>query len=234
MDRPHPPSGALGTPHTHAPQVIIMPQERAVMLRDTASGAYSTAAFVVGRTNAEWPVHSVFAVAVAVITSFMFGLQTERLGVFVLVVVLTTNCGAALLTLIGALSSSMAMGNGLSTLVLVLASLFNSFYVSRENTPVVYRWLFDVSFPALGVRAAAINEIDGLRYTCTADETAAGCTGRGEDLLAAAGIDPTASVWHMCGILFLETVIFRILSYFAMHFMYTGQSFRQRLRALLW
>lgn len=97
--------------------------------------------------------------------------------------------------------------------------------------PAVYRWLFDVSFPAFGVRSAAFNELSGFTYTCSPDEAAAGCTGRGDDLLAAMGVSHV-DLWRMCGLLFLETIIFRVLAFLAMHFMYTGQTFRQRLRTL--
>ena len=96
---------------------------------------------------------------------------------------------------------------------------------------VVYRWLFDVSFPAFGVRAALVNELTGLTYTCTPEEAAAGCSGSGDELLRALGFGGT-DVWRMCGLLLLETLIFRVLAFLAMHFMYTGQTFKARLRTL--
>ena len=215
-------------------QVILLPQERAVMLRDSESGAYSTGAFYWGRTAAEFPLHTLFAVFTAIITNYMFGLRSDarHVGVYILIVVLVTNAGAALLTLVGALSSSMAMGNGLATLVITFASLFNGFFINPANLHVVYRWIADVSFPAFGVRAATTNELSGLAFTCTAEEqAAAGCTGSGDDLLSSLGF-AGSDVWALCGYLLAEIAVMRVVAFFALHFLYTGQSFQQRLRAL--
>jgi ATP-binding cassette subfamily G (WHITE) protein 2 len=214
-------------------QVLILPHERAVMLRDSAAGAYSTAAFFVGRTLAEAPVHSVFAVVTALVTQAMFGLRTDAraTGVYVMVHLLVMHAGAALLTLVGALSKTMAMGNGLATIVIVFASLFNGFFIGPANIPLVYRWVADISFPSFGVRAATATELAGLTYACTPEEAAAGCTGVGDDVLASLGWG-AVDAWQACGWLALETAVFRVLAFLALHFMYTGQPLRERARQL--
>lgn len=214
-------------------QLILMPMERAIMLRESSAGMYSTSAFFWGRTFAEWPLLSLLSLITAGITYGMFGLKADNAsaGMYLLVVVLVTNVGASLLTLIGALSSSMAMGNGLGTLILVFASLFNGFFLSPQNMHVVYKWIFDLSFTSWGVQAAVFNELHGLEVVCSEAEVAAGCTGSGDALLETlgfAGTDP----WRLCGLLLVQAVIWRVLAMFALHFMYTGQTFRERLRLL--
>ena len=97
---------------------------------------------------------------------------------------------------------------------------------------VVYRWIFDISFTSWGVQAAVYNELHGLEITCTEAEAAAGCTGSGDALLEAfgfAGTDP----WRLCGLLLVQVVLWRVLALLALHFMYTGQPFRERLRSFL-
>jgi ABC-type multidrug transport system ATPase subunit len=113
--------------------VVLAPHERAVMLRDTAAGMYSGTAFYAGRTLAEAPVHLILAAIVGAVTSGMFGLQTSHMGMYVIIMVLVTNCGASLLLLVGAVSKSMAAGNALATLVLTFSSLFNGFFITKEN-----------------------------------------------------------------------------------------------------
>jgi ABC-2 type transporter len=93
------------------------------MLRENAAGAYKISAFYFGRTLAELPVQIVFSVLVGIITWAMFGLQAGTLGPYVLLIALVTLTGASMLTLVGALSDSLAMGNALASVTLVFASL---------------------------------------------------------------------------------------------------------------
>lgn len=194
-------------------------------------------------------------------TRRMFGLTNDvaKFFVYVFVMVLVTQAGASLLLLIGALSKSMAMGNALATIVLVFASLFNGFFIHPDNVPIVYRWISDISFPAFGVKAAVTNEFTSLVFACTSDEAAAGafvracaptllallrtppgpvhavcagCTGSGDALLRSLGFGHI-SIVHMCVYLFVEIAVFRVLALLCMHFMYTGQPFKERAR-LLW
>lgn len=107
----------------------------------------------------------------------------------------------------------------------------SGFFINPANMHIVYRWIFDISFTSWGVQAAVYNELHGLEITCTAAETAAGCTGSGDALLETlgfAGTDP----WRLCGLLLVQVVLWRVLALLALHFMYTGQSFRERLRSL--
>lgn len=212
--------------------VVLFPAERAVYLRDTASGMYSSFAFYAGRSAAEWPLHMVFAVIAATITYFMYGLQLDagRWATYVCILALVTNAGASMLLAVGALSSSMAMGNAIATVVLSFASLFNGLFV--RDVPVWYRWLNDISFPGLGVKAAMANELRGLVFTCTPEEAAAGCAPDGEALLGALGMGDT-DVWANAGWLLLESVVFRLVAFAALHFLYTGQPARERARLLL-
>jgi hypothetical protein len=122
---------------------------------------------------------------------------------------------------------SRATGN----IVIVFASLFNGFFIGPANIPLVYRWVADISFPSFGVRAATATELAGLTYACTPEEAAAGCTGVGDDVLASLGWG-AVDAWQACGWLALETAVFRVLAFLALHFMYTGQPLRERARQL--
>ncbi len=61
-------------------------------------------AFYWGRSAAELPAHVVFGACAGIITYFMFGLRpgAENIGLYVLVMTLTTVCGATLMLLVGA------------------------------------------------------------------------------------------------------------------------------------
>jgi ABC-type multidrug transport system ATPase subunit len=214
--------------------VVLFPAERSVYLRDTASGLYSSSAFYVGRSAAEFPIHAALAAIAGLVTYGMYGLGqaggADRLGIYVLLMVLVTNAGASLLILVGAVSSSMAMGNALATVVLSFASLFNGLFVSPRNIPAYFRWVAAISFPGIAVKGAMVNELRGLTFTCGAGEP--GCVPDGDtllDVLGMAEVDP----WEAAGWLLLESVVFRALAFFALHMMHTGQPLRDRARLLL-
>ena len=82
------------------------------------------------------------------------------------------------------------------------------------------------------MQAATYTELSGLTFTCTPEDVAAGCSGSGDDYLAALGFAGT-DVWRLCGYLVAEAAIVRVLAFYALHFLYTGQPAGQRLRALL-
>lgn len=67
---------------------------------------------------------------------------------------------------------------------------------------------------------------------CCTSSTRAGCAPTGDGLLEALGFLGT-NVWRLVGWMVLESVVFRILAFLALHFLWTGQSFKDRLRALV-
>lgn len=214
--------------------VVLAPLERTIMLRDSMSGMYSSVAFYAGRTLAEFPVHMLLAATVGVITCFMYGLQPGAAQVlqYIVTIMLVTNCGASMLLLVGTAAKTMAAGNALATLVLVFASLFNNFFVSTQNLHPGYRWIAEISFPGFGVAAGITNELRGLKLECSAADSAAGtCVATGDALLETLRFSET-SVWRLCVYMLVESVVFRVLAFLCFHFLYTGQSFRTRLRAL--
>jgi len=156
--------------------------------------------------------------------------EVERVFTWIAVIVSTMICGVSLLTFASSMAPDLATSNAIGTIMLMLAMMFNGFFVAKENTPVVFRWIPDISFLGFGQEAACAVILDGVTIECTAETTPLGCITSGTDVLRAAGFDPK-SVWANVGWMWLETAVLRFLSYFALHFLYTGQTFAQRWRA---
>jgi ABC-type multidrug transport system permease subunit len=213
--------------------IVIWPTERAVYLRDQAAGMYSSSAFYMGRTLSELPFHLLFGALAGVISYEMFGLQHDasKFGNYVLNVTLVTQCGVSVLLAVSSMSKNMEMGNAIGTLVLIFLTLFDGFYVNKQNVPRAYRWLESLSFLGLGVEVAVANEFRGLNFTCTPQDVSTGlCVRRGEDKLVQLGFDhvdiPT-NMWKMAGMI----IGYRFVSYLGLRFFFTGQSLRQRIAA---
>jgi ABC-type multidrug transport system permease subunit len=211
-------------------QILLFPRERAVYLRDHATGLHSTSSFFIARSLAEMPFILTFAYICATISYFMFGFQRDgrKYLIFVIIIMTVTEAGAALLTSLGALSPDMETGNLLATLLIVILTLLDGFYRNLKDVPLWCRWVSSFSFLGYGVQAAAVNEFSGLVFTCTDEEALTGCIPDGEAFLQRQSLDKT-NIGANIGYIVLLAAGSRFVAYLALRFLYTGQSFRERL-----
>ena len=123
------------------------------------------------------------------------------------------------------------MGNGLSTILLTVVALTNGQFA--RGLPIVFRWIKDISFARFALSATLVNELRGLELVDGGNADV--CISDGSALLNELGLGSasTSDAWIWCAWLLFESVVFRILAYLALHFAYTGQSFRDRLGLLL-
>lgn len=212
-------------------QILLFPKERSVYLRDHASGLHSTSSFFVARCLAEMPFIFTFGGICGTIVYWMYGFRASaaKFFTFVVALVAVTEAGAALLTCIGAISPTMEVGNLLSVLIVILLTLVDGFYRNINDLPAWISWLQIFSFQSYGVKAIAANEFRGLHFTCTPEEAAVGCILTGDAYLERLGMR-NVSVWNNVGYMFVLAAGWRLCAYAGLHFMYTGQSFRERLR----
>ena len=102
---------------------------------------------------------------------------------------------------------------------------------AAENTPVIFRWISDISYIRFGVEASSITELSGLTIECTEQQVAQGCLRDGTQLLRRLGYGTTANdVFTALGWIALQGLVFRVIALVGLHFCYTKQSFLERLR----
>jgi ABC-type multidrug transport system permease subunit len=211
-------------------QILLMPKERAVYLRDHDAGLHSTSAFFLARTAAELPFILGFSAICATEAYFCFGFQraARRYLTFMAIICAVSEAGAAMLCSFGALSPNIETGNLLATVVLVILILFDGFYINVNNIPLWCRWASKFSFLGYGVQAAAANEFRGLTFTCTPEEAALGCIATGDAYLARLGF-ADVSIGACIGATLAIAVGARVVAYLGLRFLYTGHSFKERL-----
>ncbi|KAA0175925.1 hypothetical protein FNF27_02646 [Cafeteria roenbergensis] len=215
--------------------LTLFPLERSVFLRDTKANLYGTLAFFFGRSIAELPAHILLSAAGGTVAYWMAGFQAdpEKFGIFILNVVLMMLTGASLLAFCSSLARTLAEANGIGTLILMLVMIFNGFFIAEENTPIFLRWISQISFLKFGLEVAMVNELSGLTIECSPHELALGCLTSGNDVLLARNLPTTTdSIWERFGWLALTAVLLRLLTFFALHFLYTGQSWATRARLM--
>ena len=211
-------------------QILLFPKERAVYLRDHATGLHSTSSFFLARTLAEMPFILLFAAVSATISYWMYGFQSDarKFFIFVAIICAVTDTGAAFLSSIGAMSETMEMGNLLATLGIVILTLLDGFYRNLADIPAWCRWVSKFSFLGYGVQAVAANEFRGLAFSCTPEEAAVGCIPDGDAYLHRLSMADT-NVGAYIGYILIIGAGSRVVAYLALRFLFTGQSFRERL-----
>ncbi len=122
----------------------------------------------------------------------------------------------------------MEVGNLLATLAIVMLTVVDGFYRNLADLPLWIRWLSKLSFLGYGVQAAAANEFRGLQFSCTPEEAAIGCILTGDAYLERLSMQ-NVNVWANVGYMFALALGWRTIAYLGLRFLYTGQSFRERL-----
>lgn len=124
-------------------------------------------------------------------------------------------------------------GMGVLELTTTCSTLCLACSAAQENTPVIFQWIDEISYLRMALQTAMTTELSGLSIDCSPSELELGCLTSGTDVLASRSIptDPS-SVWQSMGWMVLTSVILRILTFFALHYLYTGQTWAVRTRLL--
>jgi len=209
--------------------ILLFPTERKVYIREQKAGLYRTSAYILSKFVSEHPVHGLIACLGAPIYYYMAGLnpEGEKFLIFMLLLALVTILGGASMSALGALAKTMEQANLLVTVLLILFMLLDGTWVSLERIPDSVRWLADFSFMGLGAQAAIKNEFSGLVFECD-EENDAVCFHTGEEVLQFYGFQDV-DIWRNVGYLLIQLGVWKIITYFAVRFLYTGSSFKERL-----
>jgi len=210
--------------------ILLFPSERKVYIREQKAGLYRTSAYILSKFISEHPVHGIIACVGAPIYYFMAGLNPDagKFFIFMLLMALTTILGGASMSALGALAKTMEQGNLLVSIVLILFMLLDGTWVSLERIPNSLEWIADVSYMGLAVQAAIKNEFTGLEFDCN-EETDEVCFHTGDEVLQFYGFQDV-DVWRNVGAMLIQLGVWKIVTYFAVRFLYTGSSFKERLK----
>ena len=216
-------------------QLLLFPKERGLFLHESNGGMYGTSVYYWARTLVESAFIAVFALVCAVLSYEMFGLDDSADGraAYIAIIVAVTMAGASFLTMIGSVCKSFEQTNALAGTLLIVLMLFDGNWINRRNIPVYYRWLPDVSFLGYAVEAAVASDFKRHEFTCDSRAAAEdGCVPlTGVQILRSLDFDPD-STWPLFGLLVLVTCAYRFVSFLGLHFLHTGQTYKERWNKL--
>lgn len=146
--------------------VGVFPKERAIVDRERAKGSYALGPYLLSKLLAEIPIGASFPLLFGAILYPMARLHPtiSRFGKFCGIVTLESFAASAMGLTVGAMvpttEAAMALGPSLMTVFIV----FGGYYVNAENTPVVFRWIPQVSLIRWAFQGLCINEFSGLQF----------------------------------------------------------------------
>jgi len=198
---------------------LTFPKERRIFLRERKSGLYSTSAFYFARISADMPMHVLASAIMAIILWAMAGLQVDAFT-FIGINVAGVLVGAALMQMVGALSSNFEEANLLMMLIMMLSMVMTTGFV--RDVPDFLDWLRQISVMGILADLAMYYEFKDIdpKYG-TSDEVLSEYAVRVRDS------DDCAVAFL---ILLAIYVFARVVTYAAVKFMHTGRSFAENLR----
>ena len=150
--------------------LMLWPAERSIYLRDQISGMYCTSAFYVARSFAEAPTHILCGAIGALLTCFMYGIQSdaEHLLLYVFISVITVMSASSILMWVSSLAKNFEQSNQLLMPILLPCMFFSGFFISEDMIPAMWAWVPDVNFLYYSTNYAIVHEIQGMEGGCAA------------------------------------------------------------------
>jgi len=211
--------------------ILLFQMERTLYIREQTAGLYRTSAYILAKLFSEHPTHALCTLIGAPIYYYTAGLQntTEKFFTFTFILMMGTLTGASMLCALGALAKTMEQSNLVATIFIIIFMLLDGTWVSLERIPDSLEWLSKLSFIGLCVQAAIYNEFDGIEHFDCDEDVDPVCFHNGMEVLTFYGFQ-NVSVWGNMFILLLQFWLWKIVTYLAVRFMYTGIPFKKRLK----
>lgn len=143
-------------------------QERALFLRERATGMYRTSSYFLAKTLCDFlPLRVIPPLIMGSITYYMIGFNASinRFLYFQLTSVLVTMTAGSICLAISSVVPSIGLGNLLAILILMFSMLFGGFFLSKSEMPLFVDWIKYTSFFNYGYEVLMVNELSGEDFS---------------------------------------------------------------------
>ncbi|XP_009557822.1 broad substrate specificity ATP-binding cassette transporter ABCG2 isoform X2 [Cuculus canorus] len=207
--------------------------EKKIFMHEYISGYYRTSAYFISKLMADLiPMRTLPSIIFTCIIYFMLGLKPTAQAFFTMMftLMMVSYTATSMALAIAAGQSVVAVANLLMTIAFVFMIIFSGLLVNLTSIMSWLSWLKYFSIPQYGMTALEINELTGLNF-CNSDNNTNSlskencrqmsqviCTG--DDYLKSQGIDASSwGLWQNHLALACMTVIFLTIAYLKLHFM---------------
>ncbi|NWT30338.1 ABCG2 protein, partial [Cardinalis cardinalis] len=212
--------------------------EKKIFMHEYISGYYRTSVYFLAKLMADLiPVRTMPSIIFTCIVYFMlgkYGLKptVEAFFIMMFTLMMVSYTATSMALAIAAGQSVVAVANLLSTVAFVFMIIFSGLLVNLTSVMSWLSWLKYFSIPRYGMTALQINELTGLNFCGSSNNTVLNLTKlinvcvfvcrpcTGEAYLESQGIDmSTWGLWQNHLALACMTLIFLTIAYLKLHFM---------------
>ncbi|CAF1467821.1 unnamed protein product [Adineta steineri] len=196
------------------------PVERALTLRERASGTYLASAYFTAKITADTlsqiPVPIVFSCTVY----FLVGLQpvAGKFFIFMSLIILCSLASTSLALMISALCKTADMSVTVLPMALEVTRLFGGYFLSPANLPGYFSWLDALSYAKYTYVGLSLNELSGLELSCKGATSNATCIHNGETTIKSLGFD-YIDIGGCVGTLLAFIIFCRCVAYLGVRFL---------------
>ncbi|XP_053796646.1 LOW QUALITY PROTEIN: broad substrate specificity ATP-binding cassette transporter ABCG2-like [Vidua chalybeata] len=203
--------------------------EKKIFMHEYISGYYRTSVYFIAKLIADLiPIRTMPSIIFTCIVYFMLGLKptVEAFFTMMFTLMMVSYTATSMALAIAAGQSVVAIANLLMTVTFVFMIIFSGLLVNLTSVMSWLSWLKYFSIPRYGMTALQINELTGLNFCGSSNNTLINvcvylsrpCTG--EEYLKNQGIDAsTWGLWQNHLALACMTLIFLTIAYLKLHFM---------------
>ncbi|NXY54276.1 ABCG2 protein, partial [Callaeas wilsoni] len=206
--------------------------EKKIFIHEYISGYYGTSAYFIAKLMADLiPIRTLPSIIFTCIVYFMlgkYGLKptVEAFFTMMFTLMMVSYTATSMALAIAAGQSVVAIANLLMTITFVFMILFSGLLVNLTSVVSWLSWLKYFSIPRYGMTALQINELTGLNFCSSSNNTLINmcvfiyraCTG--EEYLKSQGIDASPwGLWQNHLALACMSVLFLTIAYLKLHFM---------------
>ncbi|NXV13263.1 ABCG2 protein, partial [Cepphus grylle] len=210
--------------------------EKKIFIHEYISGYYRTSVYFISKLMADLiPMRTIPSIIFTCIIYFMlgkYGLKptVEAFFTMMFTLMMVSYIATSMALAIAAGQSVVAVANLLMTITFVFMIIFSGLLVNLTSVASWLSWLQYFSIPRYGMAALQINELSGLNFCGSGNNTnlisndiyrqinQMPCTG--DEYLKKQGIDVTSwGLWQNHLALACMTIIFIIIAYLKLHFM---------------
>ncbi|NWR48535.1 ABCG2 protein, partial [Regulus satrapa] len=212
--------------------------EKKIFMHEYISGYYRTSVYFIAKLMADLiPMRTMPSIIFTCIVYFMlgkYGLKPTAGAFFTMMftLMMVSYAATSMALAVAAGQSVVAVANLVMTVIFVFMIIFSGLLVNLTTIMPWLSWLKYLSIPRYGMTALQINELTGLSFCDSTNNTVLsmtniinmcvficrGCTG--EEYLESQGIDPSPwGLWQNHLALACMIVIFLTIAYLKLHFM---------------
>ncbi|NXJ69342.1 ABCG2 protein, partial [Rostratula benghalensis] len=207
--------------------------EKKIFIHEYISGYYRTSVYFISKLMADLlPMRTLPSIIFTCVIYFMLGKYSlkptvEAFFTMMFTLMMVSYAATSMALAIAAGQSVVAVANLLMTITFVFMIIFSGLLINLTSIMSWLSWLQYFSIPRYGMTALQINELVGLNFCASSNNTNfinvcvfihRSCTG--DEYLKKQGIDASSwGLWQNHLALACMTVIFLIIAYLKLHFM---------------